>query len=857
MVSSAWKCSILCLSLFATCACGDREVTIHTGASPQWWETAANTWPCLEFTKADPTVHLNMYGCFHAFDRPRSQLVRWLVPEHEGPIRPSARPDLCLDASRPIAFLKGNRTFSPTTKLESLLERTITLRPCSGSMAQQFLVKDNGCIYLASSSHWALRIEIATLTLDKYQLFAPSHFTLLSYRDPDTTSVFGSLAIENKITRILDTVVWFCVFAYAVVSLKKLCGIRWVYVVNLCSALWSSLTTRSNLKVRTLLADRRVRRTQFVCFYSSHLCTLWTLFRVHSLLDLFDVSKRRDVAGFNLTNSELLPLVALTLSCTIIRVRPIQSSISLDILTVLFSTVWSFQYYMMSQSMGGMNVSMYLYHESWMMLLRTCINLTIGRVAVAIPCTAAVTAVDVYCQQCLTPLHIQFTWLHHLYPFKQAIMCVMVCMIQYCLERLSVQEVEAVVDRCKAQLCEQLATRLTTSMYDAVVHLDCRFNFAKPAPKLASILLRGQLGVFQTDFLQLVVPEDRARLVDYLKSIALADESEIVLPIHISLLDAMGHRCRAQVFASAYRDDDGAAQYVLGVGEFMDVQRNPNEPCTESVLQHSTSNVSVSIPEDRVTESDSDAEKVGAACKRPQFSPQTFDLSICAKSGAILSSDATFQTFIRHFSEVRLFQSLFNDPAAVWSWLQMSLVRLRSEEVSSPTNCLSRAFAFGSRELHFDANVEMLGVESQEEEGTASILLKLHVLRRQKRRGRPSKAAKFQKLRSVGADMDITLRAARSDPLETLDIVQRSASTVFQAILDQGWFEWQEFWNECFFEFEAVPFARSKGNFKFEVSMDPSDIYVASAYLTVRDETASSQTLLQTLPRPGAMLLSL
>eukprot|EP00928_Gymnodinium_smaydae_P055162 TRINITY_DN3875_c0_g2_i1.p1 TRINITY_DN3875_c0_g2~~TRINITY_DN3875_c0_g2_i1.p1 ORF type:complete len:871 (+),score=45.60 TRINITY_DN3875_c0_g2_i1:57-2669(+) len=870
MVSSAchvanWtplRCLLLCWCSFAACGRGDKDVTIHIGHNPRWWKTVPNTWPCLEMVESDQNVHMNNYGCFNAFDLPNSRSVRWLVPETEGPIRPSARPDLCLDASGPISYLEGNHTSDPTRGSQSLLGRALTLRPCSGSVAQQFKPAGEH-ILLASMPRWALKIEVVALTLGVFYPGGPFVFTILEFRDPDTTSVFGGLAVEFMVTRILDAVVLLYVLVYLLVSVKELLTIRWRCVVLFFSGALSAMKKRTDIRIRTLAADRRLRRAQYVSYYASHLCALWTLSRINTFFAIFDFSEKIGIsARLKLTDSELIPFVAMIVSFVLIRARIVKSSIGLDVLTVLFSVMWAFQYYMISQSMGGMNVEMYLYQESWMMLLRTCINLTIGRVAVAVPCSVAVTVVDVYSRQSLTALHSAFNWIDDFYPFKQAQMCLMVCTIHYCLERLSIREVEAELDRNQAQLYEQLATRLTTSMYDAVVHLDHRFHFAKPAPKLASILLRGQLGVFQTDFLQLVVPEDRARLIEYLESAAVANESDSavpIMPIHIGLLDALGHPCRVQVFASAYRDDDNAAQYILGIGELLDV---PNELRIERVCQGNQSGVSVSIPENSIIESDSDADASSNAssCTEGfmQFGPQTFELCICASVGNILVWDAAFVHFSRHDIGSVAFQSMFSDPAAVWAWLQVKLACLRSGESLSLSERLSEGFLLSHPEATFESCIEILRVESQDD-GSSRLLLKLHVLRRHKRRRRSGKGAFSRKTltRTNDTDMVFTLRAGGCDALDALEKVQQSAGCLFKALLVEGWTEWQEFWNECFHEFEAVPFEKKQGNFQFNVDLEHSEIYTVSSTLTIPATTASSRRLSHVLSRPCAVKLGL
>eukprot|EP00928_Gymnodinium_smaydae_P046197 TRINITY_DN3077_c0_g1_i5.p1 TRINITY_DN3077_c0_g1~~TRINITY_DN3077_c0_g1_i5.p1 ORF type:complete len:884 (-),score=35.61 TRINITY_DN3077_c0_g1_i5:57-2678(-) len=857
----ALKRLLICACITAHVAICEKNVTIHTRGGSNAWKSSAETWPCLEYLEFEREATFNNYGCYLAHIPHSPDAVVWSIPEGEGPIRLAMYPHLCLDAGSAIASLERDGTPNHTTRVSLLLQRVITLQPCSGHMSQQFLVEYTlGHIKLASRPEWSLKAEYAALTLDS------SHgldyrFVFAEFSDPDALLVFGSAANHHKIILGVNIVKYICLGVYIIINLKRLCRLRFKSIVDAVKLACSTWRKPRNLKVRALVAQRRVRRAAYTLRYGAHLSAVWMAYRTSRHWSDFVATNHNHRWMLRLTDSEVVPMIALSIMCVLCEVRPVRSAMTLDVLTCGVSALWAFQYYLMAQNLGGTNVEMYLFNESWMLILRTCVNLALGRVAVVVPCTVGVTIVDVYCKYYLATLHNQYDHITKYYLVKQCLVCGLVCSLQFCLERLSYGEVEASLDSRQARMYEKLATRLTTSVYDAVAHLDCRLNFSQPAPKLGSILLRSHLGVFQMDFLHLVVPEDHARLKQYLDSVASADEYEPLMPIRMNLLDATNACVRVQMFASAFCDDDDVLHYILGIGEVEDVERASNDlrimPLPQNTLEGISS--SISIPEELHVESGNDvdrsSEPSSVSDSDTEFDQRAFDVSICQTTGNILSAEENFDAFMRAALVGSFFPSLFYDTSAVWAWLGMQIERIGAEHAFSERDQTSGTFVIMRRGKRFNANIRSRGL-GPHDDGSSCLDLKVRILKSHKARApkRLRKVAKRSRETSNETPhISLVLRASGSDPFDLMDEALASAELVYASLLAERWGRFQHFWNTCvteMMESTEFPIRRSQDSVHLEVTCERIDHFVGVLSLRIYKGTPCYWRLCQALSSP-------
>eukprot|EP00928_Gymnodinium_smaydae_P046199 TRINITY_DN3077_c0_g1_i9.p1 TRINITY_DN3077_c0_g1~~TRINITY_DN3077_c0_g1_i9.p1 ORF type:complete len:884 (-),score=38.48 TRINITY_DN3077_c0_g1_i9:106-2727(-) len=857
----ALKRLLICACITAHVAICEKNVTIHTRGGSNAWKSSAETWPCLEYLEFEREATFNNYGCYLAHIPHSPDAVVWSIPEGEGPIRLAMYPHLCLDAGSAIASLERDGTPNHTTRVSLLLQRVITLQPCSGHMSQQFLVEYTlGHIKLASRPEWSLKAEYAALTLDS------SHgldyrFVFAEFSDPDALLVFGSAANHHKIILGVNIVKYICLGVYIIINLKRLCRLRFKSIVDAVKLACSTWRKPRNLKVRALVAQRRVRRAAYTLRYGAHLSAVWMAYRTSRHWSDFVATNHNHRWMLRLTDSEVVPMIALSIMCVLCEVRPVRSAMTLDVLTCGVSALWAFQYYLMAQNLGGTNVEMYLFNESWMLILRTCVNLALGRVAVVVPCTVGVTIVDVYCKYYLATLHNQYDHITKYYLVKQCLVCGLVCSLQFCLERLSYGEVEASLDSRQARMYEKLATRLTTSVYDAVAHLDCRLNFSQPAPKLGSILLRSHLGVYQMDFLHLVVPEDHSRLKQYLDTVASADEHEPLMPIRMNLLDATNACVRVQMFASAFCDDDDVLHYILGIGEVEDVERAGavNEVRMMPEPQAIGISSSISIPEKfRVvsdTEEDRSSEASSVSDSDTEFDQRAFDVSICQTTGNILSVEENFGAFMNAEIVGSFFPALFHDPPAVWAWLRMQIERIGAEQTFSERELTSGTFVILRRGRRFNANIRCRGL-GPHDDGSSCLDLKVRILKSHKARApkRLRKVAKrSREASSESTDISLVLQASGNDHFDVMDKVLASAELFYASLLAERYARFQHFWNTCTMEMmESVefPIRRSQDSVHLEVKCERFDHFVCALSLRMYKGTPCYLRLCRALSLP-------
>eukprot|EP00928_Gymnodinium_smaydae_P064405 TRINITY_DN47734_c0_g1_i1.p1 TRINITY_DN47734_c0_g1~~TRINITY_DN47734_c0_g1_i1.p1 ORF type:complete len:561 (-),score=38.74 TRINITY_DN47734_c0_g1_i1:87-1613(-) len=468
-----------------------------------------------------------------------------------------------------------------------------------------------------------------------------------------------------------------------------------------------------------------------------------------------------------------------------------------------------------------MKIDVYLNQESWMMMTCTILNMTIGRVKVSVPCTVLVTAADIYALKFLTPLHTHYSNAVRFYAYKQVVICGLACAVQWCVERLASYEVQSTLEVHKSELYEQLATRLTVSMCDAVVHLDESLHFSKPAEKLAHLLIRRQLGNSPTDFMNLVHAEDKERFKSHLKFVSeSADSMEPLRPLHLSLLDASGSRCRVQMFASAYRDDEEALHYILGFGEFQDDRCAPTQQHAARGVDIFNAHFRSGIPEESVVESDGDASYVSSVSSVNRQDQQTFKISICQGSGNIVSVDASFNTFMKGDFVGMYFPSLFHDPPAVWAWLQLKAHCCQADSLSSPQDRSSDAFMLQQSKSWFDVKISV-GELVLAHDGMSVVNISLHLGKRHRRKQYiSSQGSSFlvSPSETAAISCDVAVRIHAAEYGIALDVVQDLTETIFGPFMSNSWAQWQQWWNECEASLADEPFSSSQGNFSMEAT---------------------------------------
>eukprot|EP00928_Gymnodinium_smaydae_P026187 TRINITY_DN20637_c0_g1_i4.p1 TRINITY_DN20637_c0_g1~~TRINITY_DN20637_c0_g1_i4.p1 ORF type:complete len:185 (+),score=2.96 TRINITY_DN20637_c0_g1_i4:139-693(+) len=178
------RCSLIWtsskLTRFLICACISvhvvfckKNVTIHSDGGGHEWKVSAEHWPCLEKRFREHEVTFNNYGCYLRQyiqqSPPLYGQIVWSIPQGDGPgpIRLATSPDMCLDAGRAHAYLERNGTPFLARRIDSMLDRIITLQTCNGNMSQQFFVDDKrGIINLALRPEWHLNVEYSLLVAD-------------------------------------------------------------------------------------------------------------------------------------------------------------------------------------------------------------------------------------------------------------------------------------------------------------------------------------------------------------------------------------------------------------------------------------------------------------------------------------------------------------------------------------------------------------------------------------------------------------------------------------------------------------------------------------------------------------------
>eukprot|EP00928_Gymnodinium_smaydae_P000657 TRINITY_DN10251_c0_g3_i1.p1 TRINITY_DN10251_c0_g3~~TRINITY_DN10251_c0_g3_i1.p1 ORF type:complete len:876 (-),score=46.58 TRINITY_DN10251_c0_g3_i1:106-2733(-) len=834
-------------------ALGYKEVTIHiNGYSTFWQQLDSNTWPCLDMSPYGQHIHINHYGCSRRYIQgPRSRIL-WQVPEGQGPIRLAAKPEMCVDASEAISFLRRSESCSNNNSLQSVLQRVVTLNRCDGSASQQFFVEygESAIIRLAAHPAWALTFDVAAVTLENAcQAHSPRFgFSFVEFQYSNLTFLLGGDAGAYDTLQCVHAFKMLLTLAYVGLFTLRVCQFRVGSAMASLQKAWHLCVRPVEAKVRNLVIERRLRRAQHVLSLALHAFFVFWMIRVGVVLpwqwqtEISDESRAH--AAWKLAAHGHLPLMSVTTLCFYMRLRPVHNARVLDALTILFSCIWSAQYYMMSQNLGSMNTEVYLFNESWMLIARTLLNMTIGKVSIAVPCTILVTMTDVYAFSNLAPLYRSPSYPVRYYVLKQSIICSMACAMHYCVERLAFFEAQSTSEVQRAELHEQLATRLTIGMCDAVVHLDGDLKFSKPAPKLARILFRRDLGATPTPFLNIVREIDHQRFKDHLEYVKESDMMEPLVPLHFSLLDTSAACCRVRMYASAYRDSEQAMHYILGFAEIEDIPHRPapTEQNTAIAADIFGKPMQDSIPEGSALESDSDASHSSIFSKDiSRLNHVSFHATVSQSSGTIVSCDAALGEFMKKELAGVYFPSLFHESSAVWAWLQTMVDDLRSDVPLSLEERTSGAFVAQPGKSRYDVRVIVDEIGSAHD-GSPTINLTMRIENRHKRKVKPqSRISRL--LGSTSEDMavvgHVAVRASASHLDLALDTAQRSSERVFKPLLKESWVDWQTWWNDCMLSIEEMPFRTSRGNLSMEAHRCASREYIVSMHLRIPENSAS------------------
>eukprot|EP00928_Gymnodinium_smaydae_P026318 TRINITY_DN2070_c0_g1_i1.p1 TRINITY_DN2070_c0_g1~~TRINITY_DN2070_c0_g1_i1.p1 ORF type:complete len:835 (-),score=64.68 TRINITY_DN2070_c0_g1_i1:160-2322(-) len=679
--------------------------------------------------------------------------------------------------------------------------------------------------------------EVNTLVLAE----GPAHpdLKVIEHHDNETSSSNHNILITiSRIGMVVLTIQMVLLIVYFFAVLKQIfrCGFSLLRsTISTARAFWVFLWKPEGVAVRKMAAQRRVLRAQLLISYSVHFVALWAAMGLYQRRGTykypwmhFDVEAVRKYS-LMIMDSELIPMSFVLAVSVCAQVRPIRSAFVLDALTVLFAFVIALQHYLMTQSISGLNVDLYLYNASWMLMMHMCINLAIGRAMLTVPCTIIVTIVDVYCFDSLMTLNRSHNFIFGNYSLKQYFVCLMLCIFQISFDVLRGREIHAAVAVNSANLHEQLATRLTDCMCDAVVHLDSSLNLAKPAPKLGHMLFRDKLGIIPVNFLKFVMPDDHGRFENYMKYAESADAAETLIPQHFTLLDSSGSFCKVQLFVSAFYDDDKTIHYILGISETVDFQCKKSPISARFASDNSRHGHAPDIPEASVVDS-SDGE-IGVESSKAsegtveQHAPM-MEVSICRSTGNILRFNSIFLSWVKVACRAKHFPSLFHDPSDVWMWLQTAANRLGPVHNDGMHDVQRKTFTSVRRDAIIEVELMILDATSQVD-GVTALDLNMRIVKRYTKsttKRRSSREARAQPaaptLRAVGPCIDSAMEAA-----------QELAEQTYKPILAKRWGEWMNWWNLCNGTIENAPFQSSQGDFKMELVERGPDDFVVSLQL--------------------------
>eukprot|EP00928_Gymnodinium_smaydae_P089447 TRINITY_DN73407_c0_g1_i1.p1 TRINITY_DN73407_c0_g1~~TRINITY_DN73407_c0_g1_i1.p1 ORF type:complete len:1096 (+),score=65.88 TRINITY_DN73407_c0_g1_i1:287-3289(+) len=812
----------------------------------------------------------------------------------------------CIDATKAIDFLDNEpykKCLCKTDLLcpcpvnaerDTLIQRLVELRPCDGSYGQQFtspLTRGVAHIFrLASNSSYYLAAEGVALTLSIHPTFlhedhpsAEKQFQLIEHRTP-TYSI-----ADCHLRECLRVMIVVLLGVYIVISAKA--APRWMREVWFAfGRVWALCSRKVDAKSQELFAQRRITRAKHVTAYIAHVMGLWLAGYFWSLFVAYDYAWfpwRRFAYHDGLTtntlncrqalyDSELVPAVFLSWMCLLLQFKRMRSTLFLDACTILSSLMWSFKYYALTQGNGGTSLEHYLYNESWMLISRMCLNAIVGKASMAIPCNIVVTCVDVYCFTHLTATHVQMNDYARkgFYLTRQVVLCLMTSALQLGIEVTVGLEVSSAVRLSETALYERLATRLTTGVFDTIVHLDHKFCLLKPAPTLATMLLRSQIGLFRTDFRTLVSPEDVLQFTNYMQSITPERDDETCPPIHVSLLDASGSKCKVQVFVSACPADSDASElvYILGISEdhFEHASTFAVAPGLNDANSASNANI-CSIPEGSVVESEGESEPCSnSSASSEEFSQRiasTFELDVWSASGKVVRHESALKTFLRTDPICHPFYNWFHDPSSVRAWIQMQALSLQSgialtphEGLSPPLVLVRRGTRFGAR-IKIGAAIDTDNMNEMNEEAESYLChvsltisefskSKKRCDARKKRRNDNDSQDASPLLKSAEQISDsptlssqegvqvkgsIDLAVSSNDLDMAIQSMADVAESIYRPLLGGAWREWMFWWNDCQASIADVPFmfAKPKSRYACQINMQDSNRYSVATRISL------------------------
>eukprot|EP00928_Gymnodinium_smaydae_P032417 TRINITY_DN23483_c0_g3_i1.p1 TRINITY_DN23483_c0_g3~~TRINITY_DN23483_c0_g3_i1.p1 ORF type:complete len:945 (+),score=48.48 TRINITY_DN23483_c0_g3_i1:50-2884(+) len=887
----------------------DRKVTIHTsGLGRRRTFVDPEYWPCLESGSTANFVFINHYGCHVEPNQDDSFL--WLLPDGDkGPIRLAQSPDYCLDASEALAYMKhpANST-DKVTFLESVTRRLILTRRCDGTLSQQFLIRTPNwheiggvvSIHLASDPDFV--VSAAGVALGLSHIYRDAHsvkdFVVYEHRDWHETSIFGNARLERRIVWALYASTVALLLAYIVVCVVKVARrsrqlvslisyvlqkvgsllVRMFLILVSCFGVIKEEGPKSNAdkELKKLLVEKQVFRAQCIMSLLPHIMAIWLAHTAYRtvLNDPYHFFFGESFISFNkrhdLLENDLVPALAATIMAFAAHVRPVKHPMTLNMITIAFDILLAFRYYTMCFGMSGERIEYYLYNASWMMVVRILNHAAFGRAAVTIPCSVCLTAFDIYCLLNVTTRYTQTHALTRYYPLKQGFIVIIEGLIQLGVERTFRREVSATMKANDAYLHQKLATRLTGSLCDAVVHLDHMFRFVAPAPKLASILLRNRLGVSPTSFQDLVAKEDQTRFLQYLQAIAVMSSDEMLMPVHISLLDASTLPCRVQIVASAVEKPSSAQLvYILGVCEVSDtfsarrevnVVHHEHEPwrnyARSSQSEHDRFIYQIpelslaSHVEDVAMQSDcsgdlerqsscSSSRSNASLCNSAAQCPMSFSITICSTSGNIMDCGEGFQNYVSATPLGYYFPAMFRDAALVWTWLQDRMVLLQDGSLEHPEERTSGPIVFDGRRGFYHAQLEIVNHWRNDSTDSSNISLTLRLYGKCGSKKQPSTRRTHRTLEgwrspcqtaekrglsamSVTGDVHISVKAATFN-----DAVRASIDTALSLFKHVAWLP--QWWDDCRKEIKQLPYRFTGEHAWIDVSQDPEGAYVIEA----------------------------
>eukprot|EP00928_Gymnodinium_smaydae_P012320 TRINITY_DN14476_c0_g1_i1.p1 TRINITY_DN14476_c0_g1~~TRINITY_DN14476_c0_g1_i1.p1 ORF type:complete len:926 (-),score=56.91 TRINITY_DN14476_c0_g1_i1:72-2849(-) len=862
----------LCVGACQTVSASQRRVILHSnGPNDGWSAVDREYWPCLQTVMHSAFIFMNNFGCSPS---PReNDEAAWLMPDGPGAIRLARDPDYCIDASEALDFMKRQQdSVKNHTFLESLVRRLVLIRKCDSSPSQQFVTSQGyhegtAIFHLASSpTHVLSNAGVALALSSTHWPGEAVEFMVRDHLDWSETSIFGHYKFERGLIWTLNALTLVLLLAYLTMcflSFVRRCRkvaflfssvpwrIRSVFIEiftwpKVCARIIKEKITaqQKDNERRERLSLHRLCRVQNILPWFVHIMAFWLVHSFNQRVGFGNLNeflfgepyiimwKRLD-----LLDTELLPALVVTIVAFVVRMCPIKQPLTFDLITIAIDIMWGFKYYAMCLGASGSRMEYYLYNESWMFASRILLHVSFGRAAVTIPCSVCLTVFDVYCLRYLAASHVHAHHLVNSYPFKQFFIVVLQCMLQYGLEHTFEREMTAAATAHDANLHRKLATRLIGSLCDAVVHLDDTFHFMAPATKLASILLRDRLGLMRTCFTDIVSSEDKARFVEYLRSIALMSADQPLMPIQINLLDASTLPCKVQIVASAVSKSDNAqVVYILGIGEVSDmfearretsVAENRDGFWLHDSIVSKPDNLVTGIPELIAVSYEEEAERQSSisSCSSSGWAHESwrqeivsFQVSIHSISGDISSYSEGFEKFVRTNPEGQYLPSMFHRASSVWAWLQMTIGKLQECSDIALQELMLGPIEFDVGHGVYDAEIEL--VKCDADGSVTFLILRLSsctkTSTRHQKRGKPlskSKRAFFQDVNTQGvleidmaADIQIRVRAAT-----LADAINASKSAAFayvNPIQDASWI--RKWWTKHEKQITHVPFVREE-----------------------------------------------